>query len=143
MAKRVRVSPSEFREKHARRTVAAVEDMRRGINRVTEPPGQAAAAKKDKLRAKLLAKIDDGTWERRVASVSLEDWKASMLNKGVGRVASGVEAAASKVEDFAAQLIEYENSLLSRIDGMPDLTLEDSIARAREWITGMSKFSRK
>jgi len=139
----VRVNASEFREKHARRTKAALDDMRAGVQRVTEAPGKKAAAQKEKMRAKLMEALDSGKWDRRVASVSLEDWKADMLEKGVGRVSAGLDRAAGKVEQFAEQLIAHENSLMSEIERMPSLTLEDSIARATAWIRGMSKFERR
>lgn len=143
MAKRVRVTAKEYADKHRRRTSAAIEDMRSGIAKVTEAPGAKAAQQQEKMRAKLVESIDSGKWARRVASVSLEDWKADMLDKGVGRVVSGLERAAPKVEAFAEQLIDHQNTLLVTLDGMPSVTLEDSIARATAWIRGMAKFERK
>lgn len=142
MAKKVRVTPDEFQEKHSRRTKAALEDMRKGIDRVTEAPGAKAAAQQDKMRSHLVEAIDSGKWSRRVSSVSLDEWKADMKEKGVGRVAAGLDRAEGKVKAFAAELIEHENALLSEIDRMPDLTLEDSIGRATAWIRGMAEFER-
>jgi len=140
---RVRVSPEEFQEKHARRLKAAVEDMRRGIERVQEAPGKKAAQKKEKLRQKLIEAIDSGKWEQRVASVTVEEWKSAAIEKGLPRVASGIDRAAPKVRDFAAQLLAHEEAGLAEIDRMPDLTLEDSINRAAFWIRHMAQFKRK
>lgn len=140
MARQVRLTPSEYREKHARRTKAAVEDMKKGVARVTEAPGAAAAAKEDKMRQKLNEALDSGKWKRNVAAVPLEEWKSKMINKGAARVAAGIDEAGPKVEKFGEQLISHQNSLLGKIDGMPDLTLEDSVSRATEWIRGMAKF---
>jgi len=39
-----KVTPDEFVEKHARRLKGAVEDMRRGVEKVTSAPTAAAAA---------------------------------------------------------------------------------------------------
>ena len=137
------ITPDEFVEKHNRRTKAALEDMRRGISAVTEAPGAKAAQKADKMRTNLVAALDSGKWQRRVAAVSVDDWKKAMLEKGVNRVAAGVDAAAPKVREFASQLLSHQATLHDKVDQMPDLTLEDSIARATEWIRGMSKFEFK
>ena len=142
MPKRVRVTAEEFQEKHARRTTAALEDMRRGVERVTEAPGALAAAKEKKMRQNLLAAIDSGKWRRRVASVSLDDWKADMLEKGVGRVTGGLERSKDKVIEFAGKLIAHQNAILAKLDTMPDLTLEDSIARMTLQVREMVKFKR-
>ena len=143
MAKKVRVSAKQAQEKHARRLGAALEDMRAGVERVDEAPGKRAAAKQGKLRANIIAAIDDGTWARRTASVSLEDWKSAMIDKGINRVTSGVEAASGKVESFFDELFAYENTVMGKIDAMADLTLEDSVNRSSTWIREMSKFRRK
>jgi len=137
------ITPEEFVEKHNRRTKAALEDMRRGVSAVTEAPGAKAAQKADKMRTNLMAALDSGKWQRRVAAVSVEEWKGAMLDKGVNRVAAGVDAAAPKVKEFATQLLSFQAGLHSKVDAMPDLTLEDSISRATEWIRGMSKFEFK
>ena len=137
------ITPDEFVEKHTRRTKAALEDMRRGVAAVTEAPGVKAAAKADKMRTNLVAALDSGKWARRVASVSVDDWKNAMLNKGVNRVAAGLDASADKTRAFATQLLSHQSGLSDKVDAMPDLTLEDSISRATEWIRGMSKFEFK
>jgi len=142
MAK-LRVTPAEFVEKHNRRTKAALEDLRRGVEAVTEAPGAKAAAKADKMRANLLEALDSGKWQRRVAAVGVDDWKRAMIEKGVNRVAGGLDGARDKVAQFAEQLLSHQASLKDKVDAMPDLTLEDSIARATEWIRGMSKFEFK
>lgn len=139
----VRVTAAQFQEKHARRLKGALEDMRAGVNRVTEAPGIAAAEAQAKMRTNLVAKIDDGTWARRVSAVPLSEWKNAMLNKGIPRVSAGIDGAAEKVKDFAAQLIEHENRVLSEVDRLPDVTLEDSINRATTWIRRMAEFRRE
>jgi hypothetical protein len=140
---RITITPEQFVEKHARRLKGALEDMRRGVEGVSSAPGAAAAKKLDKMRAGIVRSLDDGTWARRVGAVSLEDWKKSMLEKGLNRVASGVDGAASKVQAFATQLLSAEAALQTTISGMPDLTLEDSINRMTSWVRGMSKFEFK
>ena len=143
MAKSVRLTAKEFQEKHNRRTKAASADMIAGVKRVDTAPGKLAGAKEDKMKANLMEALDNGKWRRRVESVTLEDWRKDMLEKGVGRVSAGLDRAADKVQSFAEELIAHENSLLRTIDGMADLTLSDSVQRATAWIEGMAKFERK
>jgi len=137
------ITPDQFVEKHARRLKGALEDMRRGVEAVDVAPGKKAAEKEGKMRAGIMRALDDGTWKRRVGAVSLDDWKKAMLDKGLGRVAAGVDGAADKVGSFATQLLAQESALQAEISKMPDLTLEDSIGRMTTWIRGMAKFEFK
>jgi len=137
-----KVTPEEFQEKHARRLKGATEDMRRGIERVTEAPTMKAAAKKEKMKANLLKALDDGKWERGLKRVTLEDWKDKMINKGIPHVAAGIDAAADKVRDFASELLPHIDAQKRKIEGMPDVTLEDNINRMTHFIRGMSQFKR-
>lgn len=138
-----KLTPAEFTEKHARRLKGAVEDMRRGVEAVTEAPTAKAAAKVDKMRTNLLKAIDEGKWAERLKAVSLEDWKDKMINKGIGRVAAGIDAAAPKVEAFAAELLPHIDKIKAEIDRMPDVTLEDNIQRMVSFTRGMTKFKRR
>lgn len=138
-----KLTPAEYREKHARRLKGATEDMRLGVEKVTESPTMKAAAKKDKMKARLNAALDSGKWERGLKRVTLEDWKRQMIDKGVGRVAAGIDGAAAKVEAFAAELLPFQDTLKGSITKMPDVTLEDNINRMTTFIRGMAKFQRK
>jgi len=139
----IRVTPEQFVEKHARRTVAAVPDYQAGVERVTSAPGAEAAKKQAKMKANLVKAIDSGKWARRVAAVSLEDWKAAAGVKGAGRIAAGVEAAAPKVRAFAEQVLPVLARIKSEVDAMPDMTLEDGIARMTKQVREMAKFEFK
>lgn len=138
-----KLSAKEVTEKHARRLKGAVEDMRVGIEKVTSSPTAAAAAKQDKMRAKIVASIDSGKWAAGLRAVSLEEWKDKITTKGLPRVASGIDGAAAKVEKFYTQLLPHIDRVQSDIRKMPDLTLEDSINRMSTFVRGMAKFSFK
>jgi hypothetical protein len=138
-----KLTPEEFQEKHARRLKASVPDIEKGIKRVTVAPTEQAAAKADKMRARLLEKIDDGTWAARLRKVTLEDWREKALNKGLARISGGIDGAKAKVTDFASQLLPHIDSVKGEIEKMPDVTLEDSINRMVTFTRGMSKFRKK
>lgn len=138
----VRISPEEFAEKHARNLKGSIEDIRRGVQRVDAAPTAKAAEKQDKMLANLQEAVNSGKWAARLRSVTLEEWKRKTLEKGVNRIAAGIDAAKDKQVDFARDLFEYENMVLAEIERMPDTTIEDSVARATHWIRRMNQFKR-
>ena len=138
-----KLTPQQAREKHARRLKGATEDIRRGVQRVNEAPGAKAAQKVEKMRANLLAALYSGKWEERVAAVPLNEWKEKMLNKGVGRIAQGVDDSSAKIEEFFGELFEHQDQGQSQLDNMPDLTLEDNINRMTQWVRHMAEFKRR
>jgi len=138
----VKVNATEFQEKWSRRLKGSLEDIKKGVDKVSEAPGLKAAAKVDKLKAKWLAKIEDGTWAKQVAAVSLDEWKRLFKDKVTARLSSGVDGAEKKVTAFAEKLLSFEDTLQTKVKRMPDLTIEDSVSRASEWIRGMSKFKK-
>lgn len=135
-----KLSPEQATEKHARNLKASIPDITIGVNAVTTAPGQKAAANVAKMRANLLESIDDGTWAKRVSAVTLEKWKADMLDKGVNRIAAGIDGSADKMNNFFGKLFPFQDSLKAEVDRLPDLTLEDSIARMTKWVRGMANF---
>ena len=133
----------EFQEKHARRLKGAIDDMRKGVEGVTSAPTAAAAAKANKMKANLVASIDNGKWAAGLNRVTLDEWKTKMINKGLNRVAGGIDEASGKVTDFASQLLPHIDKGLNTIAKLPDLTLEDSINRMTTFCRHMATFKRK
>lgn len=138
-----RVDARGFAEKHSRRLKASLEDMRAGVERVTEAPTAKAAKKADKMRANMLAAIDSGKWARRLNAVTLDDWKKKMVDVGINRVSAGIDAAEDKVIKFAEELLPHVDKGVSDVKKMNDVTLEDNINRMTSFIRHMSKFERK
>jgi len=137
-----KVTPDEFVDKYARRMKGALEDIRRGVDRVTEAPTKKAAEKIDKMRERWLRALEEGKIQRGLERVSLDEWKAKMKDKGINRIPAGVDGAKDKMKDFADKLLKHIDAGLQEIKSMPDVTIEDSIARVEKWIRHMSKFKR-
>jgi len=137
-----KLTPQEFQEKHARRLKASVEDVRRGIDRVTESPTAKAAAKQDKMLTNLTASVNSGKWAAGLKRVSLEDWKKKTRDVGVNRIAAGIDAAAPKVVAFAEDLLPHIERGQEKIKGMSDVTLDDNINRMTTFIRHMSEMKR-
>jgi hypothetical protein len=135
-----KLTPQQFQEKQARNLKASVEDIKIGVNRVTVAPGESAVAAKPKLVQNWNESINNGKWETNTLSVGLPAWKEKTLNKGIPRIAAGIDGAKDKVTAFASQLLPFQDSLVREVSAMPDLSLEDSIARSAAMIRGMSKF---
>lgn len=143
MAKNMTMTATEFQEKHARRLKGAVQDIKAGIEKVTESPTAKAAAKEQKMVQNLQAAVASGKWRSGLNRVSLQQWKDAAINKGLNRIAAGVDGSKDKVIAFASDLLSYESGLQATVNKMADLTIEDSIGRATAWIRGMSTFKRK
>lgn len=138
-----RLSPEEFAEKHARRLKSALSDIQRGVESVSESPTAKAAQKVEKMRQRILEALESGKWQKGLQRVSLDDWKKKMVNVGLQRISSGIDANKDKVVSFAAELLPYIDQGLEQIKKMPDITLDDSINRVVTWVRHMANFKRK
>ena len=132
----------EYQEKHARRLKGAVEDVRKGIDRVTENPCEKAAMKQDKMLTNLTAAVSSGKWAAGLKRVSLEDWKKKARDIGVNRIAAGIDGAKTKVVAFAEQLLPHIDRGQEKIKGMPDVTLDDNINRMTTFVRHMADMKR-
>lgn len=137
-----KLTASEFQEKHARRTKAAVEDVRKGIDRVTENPCEKAAAKQDKMLTNLTAAVQSGKWAGGLKRVSLETWKQKARDIGVNRIAAGIDGAKEKTIAFAEQLLPHIDRGREKIKNMPDVTLDDNINRMNTFVRHMAEMKR-
>lgn len=137
-----KLTASEFQEKHARRLKAAVEDVRKGIDRVTENPCEKAASKQDKMLTNLTAAVSSGKWAAGLKRVSLEEWKKKARDIGVNRIAAGIDGAKDKVVSFAEVLLPHIDRGTAKIKSMPDVTLDDNINRMTTFVRHMSELKR-
>lgn len=135
-----KISPEEAASKWSRRLQGATEDIRAGIERVTESPGVAAARKRQKWEAGIQASRDK--WERNTRNVTLEDWKSKAIEVGVPRVAAGAAANEDKMAKFAAEFYPHLERGQQQVRQMPDTTPEDRINRAVAMMRHNAKFRR-
>lgn len=137
-----KLTAAQFTEKHARRLKASTEDMRAGIDRVTENPCEKAAAKQDKMLTNLTSAVQSGKWAGGLKRVSLEQWKSKARDIGVNRVAAGIDGAKEKVTSFAEVLLPHIDRGIEKIKGMPDVTLDDNINRMTSFTRHMATMKR-
>jgi len=87
--------------------------------------------------------VTSGRWAKRVSSVSVEDWRTAMIQKGIPRIAQGIDAAGPKVEAFFEEFFPYLETVEKEVQAMPDLTLEDNINRMVHAVRRQAEFKRK
>lgn len=133
-----KVTPQEYAEKWGRRLKGSTEDIRRGANRVTEAPGVAAARQQDLMLSKLTESITSGLWAQQVSAVSLEDWKKALMEKGVGRIAAGVDAATPAQQQMATRLLAAVDASMAEANRTPRGSLEDNISRMTTFVRSMA-----
>jgi len=110
-----------------------------GINAVTVAPGQKAAAQVNLYVANVQAAAPK--WAKRTAAVGLGEWQAAAIGKGVPRIASGAQAAQSKMADFLTQLFPHIQAGQAKLG--PRGNLEQNIQRSADMIRHMATFQRR
>lgn len=125
----LRTDTSQWIEKWGRRLKSAQQDISTGVMAVSEPPGVAAARQVDKMRSGILESLDNGTWQRAVEGVSLQDWQQAMIQKGIPRLSIGVDQAADKIRGNIDALLADVASSKDEVDRMPNGSFADSIQR--------------
>lgn len=138
-----KLTPEQFAAKWASRLGASTQDIQNGINRITVSPTEQAANKQAKMLANLTASVNSGKWARGLRSVSLDAWRKATIEKGLPRIQQGATAAQPKMVEFANKLLPYQQALVDKINAMPDISLQDSIARMTAYINGMAQFKGK
>ena len=134
-----KVNANEYAEKWGRRLKGSTEDIRRGINRVSVAPGEAAAAQIELMKANLMKSLEDGTWERNVRAVGLDEWKDKILNKGLQRIGAGVDAAQNKQVAMAEKLLAAVDASVEVVNRTPRGDLETNISRMTTFAREMNK----
>lgn len=137
-----RLTPQQAAEKWMRNLQSSTQDIQAGVNRVQVNPAEQAIAAKDKMVANWNAAINNGSWERGLQNVTLQDWKNKMLNVGIPRIQQGAAAGMPKYQAYAAHVQPFMDNLQAQVQAMPNVTIEDSIARMAAWARGMHQYDR-
>lgn len=109
-----------------------------GVNRVTQAPGQKAASQAQKYINNVTASVPK--WQRKVAAVTLEQWRSAMIQKGVPRVASGAQASETKFQNALVPLFQFMSGLWQQVDGMDTSTPAARDAKMLAWVQGMRQY---
>lgn len=132
-----KMSPTDAAAKWSTRSSAATEDYRKGVQGVTESPMEKAVKAQAKMLQNIMEAINSGRWADALRAVSLSDWKEKAGTVGASRYAPGVQAAVGKQETYYRVAFPEIERLQGEIAAMPNVTIEDSIARAAHFMRGM------
>lgn len=137
-----KVTPEQGAEKFSRKASAASGDYAAGVDRVTQAPG----AKAVQARAKWIAKVTDPAtqekWATQTGRVGLEEWRTATKEKGVGNYSRGVQLGGAKYAAAARELYAHIQAGEDAIARLPNVSLEDGIARSSAMIRHMATFRR-
>lgn len=126
---KVMASPADAAARWQQNFGAAGPRWAQGIQAVTVPPGQAAAAAVDRYLAGTQAAAPK--FARNVAAVPLATWKDVSVSKGQGRLASGAQAGLAKYQAAITRVLDAEKSI---IGGLPPRgSVEQNIQRSAEF----------
>lgn len=123
----------------AQRMGASTDKWQAGVDGVNVAPGQAAARQKNAYINGVQQNADK--WATNVASVSLQDWKDAMINKGKQRIATGATAAQPKFQQFMDALLPQIDRARSTLG--PRGTFEQNTQRMVAFSTAMHGWSYK
>jgi len=131
-------------QKWATKMAGASQFYTAGVQAVQEAPGAAAARQAQVAAQNYQARINDGSWAKRVGAVTLGSWQQAAITKGAPRLASGAQAAQPKVQAFLTDFLPFEQNVVNQVkSSMPRGTLEQNIARATAVMQGLSKFRQR
>lgn len=137
------LSAQQLAQKWARNLGASTEAIKNGVAAVTTSPTAKAANRADAYVMGVQKAVADGKWQAGLRRVTLEDWKNSMLTKGVNRIGQGALAAQSKMESFLADFLPHVQSGVTALASMPRGDLAQNIQRAVFMMEHNSKFRRR
>lgn len=109
-----------------------------GAEAVRTPPGAAAARQVGVWAANTAA--SQAKYARNVAAVSLQDWVAAYVQKGIPRLASGATAAKPKMAAFLTRFLPFLDTVKASLP--PRGTYEQNKARMIAMVDGTHKFAK-
>lgn len=136
------MNAQQVAEKWQRRTQGAIQDYRAGVEAVTDSPMAKAASNPEKYLEGVRKAVQDGKWQGGLNRVTLAEWKKLTLEKGAPRISAGVDGAVPKMQAFMADFLPFLENVRSQVDAMPDVTLEDSIARMTAQVRAVAGYRR-
>jgi hypothetical protein len=104
----------------------------RGVEGVSSAPNAKAAAALPRWIASVTSKATQDKFVAKNNAVTLESWKSATVQFGVPNLSRGAQKGQTKYAAFATKFYPFLSSTLSKINAMPNVTLEDRIARATE-----------
>jgi hypothetical protein len=126
--------------KWSTRTQAAQQDYVSGVQNTDKDPTALAIAQGQRYIQRTTESFNNGKWANGLRRAGKAGWQSATIAKA-SSFASGVAASEAKVQSAFGPLLAYESTLQGRINSMPNVTLQDRIARMTAWVTGMADYN--
>lgn len=136
-------NPQAVAQLWAQRMAGAGERMKQGVQAVTENPAEKAAAAAPQWLAGVQRAASEGKFEEGLRKVTLADWKAKMLGKGIANMQNGAREAQADMQRFLTNFLPFAAQVSDQIKAMPKGTKEDARARMMANFEAMSNYRRR
>ena len=141
MANKVRISASEGGSAWQQGFGASGAKYQRGVQAVTEAPNKKAAQALPRWIASVTSKKVQDKYVAKNNAVTLEEWQSATVQFGVPNLTRGAQKGQPKYETFATKFYPFLSQGLAKIESMPNVTLEDRIARATAMMRHNASYS--
>jgi len=110
-----------------------------GVNAVTEAPGKLAAAQKANWLARITASADK--WAQRTGAVTLQKWKDSTIQKGIPRIATGVEMGAANYQSWLEAYLPMIQGVTANLGPKQKGNIGNAMSRIQKVLEATQKFA--
>jgi hypothetical protein len=86
--------------------------------------------------------VQSGKYAESLNRVTLQDWQAAMINKGIPRVAAGAAEGKGKFQTFMTQFLPWIQQGQQSLESMPRGDLETNIQRMVTMVRHNANFRR-
>lgn len=143
MARQARKTAAQVAQKWSQNLSASTQSITNGVNSVQTSPTQLAAVQVNAYLQGVQHAVTSGKWQRGLQAVSLQDWKNSMLQKGVPHIQTGAVQGQGKVQQVMGPLLDFVYNTRDSINqSNPRGSLQQNLARANAFATAMSNYGK-
>lgn len=141
MAGKVRVDPSTGASNWSTGFGQSGAKYAQGVANVTTAPNAQAAAALPRWIASVNSKAVQDKYVSKNNAVTLQSWQAATTTYGVPNLTRGAAKGQSKYTTFAQKFYPFLSANLAKIQAMPNVTLQDRIARATALMTANAAYT--
>lgn len=141
MARQARKTAAQVAQKWSANLSASTQQIQNGVNAVTTAPTQLAAANSAGYLAGIQKAVASGKWQANLQRVTLQDWKNSMIAKGIPRVQTGATAAVPKVTQSFGPLLDFIYNTRDSVNASnPRGNLSQNMQRMNAFVSAMAGY---
>lgn len=136
-------TPEAAAKKWGTNLAGATQAITEGVKNVQSSPGADAAAAKAAWVAAMTSADVQNRWAANVAKVSVADWQAKMIAKGIPAIANAI--AAGGQDKFQKSMAKILPAIQNVLNGLPTgrATFNQRLQRVNAYLTGMHNYNGK